>query len=372
MTAADLPAILGGSPAFPAGAPRWPPDDPHVRAALDRAAADGTWGVYHGPHCEALKQSLAEYHAVEFVELCCSGTAAIELALRGLRIVDGDEVIMAAYDFKANFQNVLVVGATPVLVDLRSDDRQMDLKQLDAARTEQTKVVIASHLHGGLVDMPNLMAWAGQHGIAVIEDACQCPGAMIAGRKAGMWGDVGAHSFGGSKLLTAGRGGAVMTNDSAIHQRIRLYVARGNDAYPLSELQAIVLAPQLTFLDERNVARTRNARALAKHLSATGLTAFAQASENSPAYYKLGLMYDPAAFSGLPRERFVDAIQAEGIAMSAGFRALHRIHSKRRFRQVGDLPFANDTDERIITLHHPILGGDDTDLTSIANAVERI
>ena len=83
MTPDDLPAILGGKPAFPTGPPAWPGDDPRVRKALDRAVRDGTWGVYHGPHCETLKQSLSEFHGAEFVELCASGTAAVELALGG-------------------------------------------------------------------------------------------------------------------------------------------------------------------------------------------------------------------------------------------------------------------------------------------------
>ena len=87
------------------------------------------------------------------VTLCCSGTAAVELALRGLGVAVGDEVVMAGYDFKSNFTNVNLLRATPVLVDVRTADFQLDVDQIRAAVTSRTKAVVASHLQGGVVDM---------------------------------------------------------------------------------------------------------------------------------------------------------------------------------------------------------------------------
>src|SRR5262245_53951257 len=113
----ERPALLGGDPVFPNGPPDWPPNDPAVALAIARAVADGSWGKYQGGHCDRLVARLCEYHGCEHAVLCSSGTAAIELALRGLKVGEGDEVVLAAYDFKANFQNVLTVGAVPVLVD---------------------------------------------------------------------------------------------------------------------------------------------------------------------------------------------------------------------------------------------------------------
>jgi len=103
--------------------------------------------------------------------------------------------------------------------------------------------------------MQELVAVAAAHALAVIEDAAQAPGAVVQGRKAGTWGDVGVLSFGGSKLLTAGRGGALLTARADIAQRARLWQHRGNQVCPLSELQAAVLLPQLAKLDARNVQR---------------------------------------------------------------------------------------------------------------------
>lgn len=222
--------------------------------------------------------------------------------------------------------------------------------------------------------MPAVMEIARAAGVAVIEDACQMPGAVIAGRPAGTWGDVGVLSFGGSKLLSAGRGGALFTNRAEIVQRARLYSHRGNEAYPLSELQAAVLVPQWNRLDERNRQRTENANRLCGMLAdRPGLVPFLKSiPETTPGYYKLGFQYDPRAFDGLSRDRFAEAMRAEGIAVDPGFRSLHTIHSRRRYRQVGDLPVATGADERVLTLHHPVLLGEPEEIDQIVTAIEKV
>ncbi|HUG91933.1 MAG TPA: DegT/DnrJ/EryC1/StrS family aminotransferase [Planctomycetaceae bacterium] len=381
----SVPAILGGTPIRPDGPPAWPLDDPAVADALRSALSDGTWGRYHGPHTGRLCQQLAAFHSCQHVILCASGTAAIELALRGAKVGPGDEVVLAAYDFKANFQNVLTLGATPVLVDVRPENWNIDVERLEEAIAPATRAIIVSHLHGGIVAMPRVQEIADRHGIAVIEDACQAHGAMSGGRTAGTWGDVGVLSFGGSKLLTAGRGGAILTNDADIVQRIRLYTQRGNEAYPLSELQAAVLLPQLEQLDERNGRRFERVRLLVSLLEdRKGLVPFRNTDPDhspltshdslppTPSYYKLGLQYDPAAFDGLPRDTFAAAMRAEGVALDTGFRSLHAIHSRRRFRAVGELTHAAEADRRVLTLHHPVLLGSEEDLRQVIAALDKV
>lgn len=385
----NILAINGGRAVRPEGPPAWPLSDPAIETALIGAFADGSWGKYHGPHCKALSERLAEMHSQEHVVLTCSGTATVELALRGLRIGDGDEVILSAYDFEGNFKNVLAVGARPVLVDIDPLTGQLDVTQLEPARSPQTKAIIASHLHGGVVDMPAVRAFADQHQLAVIDDAAQMPGATIHGRIAGTWGDVGILSFGGSKLLTSGRGGALFTNDAAIVQRIRLHTFRGNDSYPLSELQAAVLRPQLERLTERNQQRTKNVRSLLELLQGiNGLSSFVPLSACSqsslsldfpivstratqPGFYKLGFWYDAAQFVGLSRDQFACAMRAEGVALDPGFRALHLTHSKSRYRAVNDLPNATRADSSLLVLHHPVLLGGESDLKQIVEALTK-
>lgn len=356
------PAILGGSPVRAAGFPAWPPNDPEIAEALESAFGDGSWGRYHGPHTTGLVEALAEFHQCEHVVLCSSGTAAVELALRGLQVGPSDGVLLGAYDFKGNFQDVLAVGARPQLVDVRRENCTVDVEQLAGACTASTKAVLVSHLHGGVAALPKIQSVADERGIPVIEDACQMPGAFVAGRRAGLWGRAGTLSFGGSKLLTAGRGGAVLTNDAALVQRIRLYTQRGNEAYPLSELQAAVLLPQLKRLDARNAQRAECVRILTTRLpSDSGLLAFTNpeevipGSETLPAYYKLGFWYDPACWSGLTRDSFVKAMRAEGIPIDVGFRALHLIHGRRRFEVRSQLECAARADEQVLVLHHPLL-----------------
>src|SRR5262249_47486211 len=135
-----------------------------------------------------------------------------------------------------------------------------------AAVRPASKALIVSHLHGGLVAMREVMAAAAAHGLGVVEDAAQAPGAQVQGRPVGSWGDVGVLSFGGSKLLSAGRGGALLMRDPAIHQHARRGSFRGNQVSPLSELQAAVLLPQLEKLAERNRARADNVQVLREHL----------------------------------------------------------------------------------------------------------
>jgi dTDP-4-amino-4,6-dideoxygalactose transaminase len=225
-----------------------------------------------------------------------------------------------------------------------------------------------------MADVPAIVELTGRHKIAVIEDACQMPGAKRERWLTGTWGDVGVFSFGGSKLVTAGRGGAVITNDASIAQRIRLYRIRGNNAYPLSELQAVAILPQWQRLEADNQRRRETVASLIRRLPAgSGLVPFQNSEPHlEPAYYKLGFWYQPDAFAGLSRDNFAKAMRAEGIAMDAGFRALHLSHSKRRFRAVGELPHAAHSDGHVLTLHHPLLLEGEVAVQEFLMAMEKI
>ena len=184
---------------------------------------------------------------------------------------------------------------------------------------------------------------------------------------------MGVLSFGGSKLLTAGRGGALLTDRADVHQRLRLLLYRaGNALYPLSELQAAVLAPQLDRLDERNVRRRRAVALLTEHLcDVNGIHPFRQRADGEPCYYKVGFQYDGERF-GLPRARFVAAVRAEGIALDEGFRALHVGRSPERFRRVESLAEAERAHAGAVVLHHPILLGSDEEVEQVAAAVRKV
>jgi dTDP-4-amino-4,6-dideoxygalactose transaminase len=173
---------------------------------------------------------------------------------------------------------------------------------------------------------------------------------------AGAWGDVGVLSFGGSKLLTAGRGGALLTRHADVQQRIKVYAEQGNDAFPLSELQAAVVAPQLARLEERN--RVRRA-SVDRILSATAkfgvLGPLKNRPDVEPSFYKLAWLWnDEQGQSTLSREAFLAAAQARRIPIDAGFRGF-ALRSSRRCRLVGDLAHSAAAAKLTIVLHHPVL-----------------
>lgn len=373
-TLEERPACLGGTPTRQSAPPTWPIADAAVQESLLKCLHAGDWGRYAGPFCQQLVHELATRHAVEHVFLCSSGTAAIELALRGLNISTGDEVLLAGYDFKGNFLDVLTVGARPILIDVNPTTGQLDVTQIAEACTDRTRAVIASHLHGGQVWLPKLRQAIDDRGIAIIEDACQMPLAPLSSHLAGTAGDVGVISFGGSKLLTAGRGGAIVTHRADVAARIRRYNERGNTAYPLSELQAAVLLPQLAQLDERRIERRQRVSELAAAL-ADGTAVELMNPPDQVAgtdYYKVLLRYHAEACDGLSRDQFAQALQAEGMAIYPGFRGLHLIHARSRFRTINSLLQATRADAEWLVLHHPVLLAGSAAVQEVARAITKI
>ena len=179
----------------------------------------------------------------------------------------------------------------PILADIDRTNWCLDPNSFARSITPSTRAVIVSHLHGGIADMEAIVETARSYGIKVIEDICQCPGAKRNGRCLGTWGDVCALSFGGSKLLSAGRGGAIATQDEANWQRAKIYCERGNDAYPLSELQAAVLLPQLEALSQHGEMRRNRFLQLANRLAGSShVQTQAMESADMPDFYKVPLL----------------------------------------------------------------------------------
>lgn len=359
MTLRDLgvPAVSSNRDrAFPDGPPAWPGPDDEVREALEQLARDGGWGKYEGPRHEELIERLQAEFAVPLALPCCSGTLAVELALRAAGISEGDEVVLAGYDFPGNFRAIEAVGARPVLVDLAPDTWHLDIEFVAAALEPATRAILVSHLHGVLAPMARFRELADARQICLIEDACQVPGARVDGRPAGSWGDVGVLSFGGSKLLSAGRGGAILTSRPDFHQRAKVFCERGNQTFPLSELQAAVLLPQLRRLAERHVIRGARCRQLCQSLAdvaALGAPASTR-PDDDPAYYKLAWFWDSNAAGGASRESFLSAVRAEGLALDAGFRGF-ALRSSHRCRKPFDLPHSRRGADETVLLHHPLL-----------------
>lgn len=374
MSDPSTPALLGGRPVRPEGPPPWPRPDLDVEAALSEALASGAWGQYHGGNVAALEEELASFHDVPYALTCGSGTLAVETALRALRVGVGNEVVMAAYDYEPNFLGVHAIGAKPVLADVAAHNWNLHAETFSAVIGPRTKAVLCSHLHGGIVPMREVAAIARERGIGVVEDASQAAGATVQGKPAGTWGDIGVLSFGGSKLLTAGRGGALLFSDAQLHQRARAWLHRGLQQWaPLSELQAAALRPQLRKLHQATLDRWHRVQELLAALSdVPGLSPFANAVEDSTqAFYKLGFQYDAAAF-GLARDLFVNALRAEGVAFDPGFKALHIGRSPSRFEVRTPLSNAEAAHAHCVGIHHPLLGLGTEDVLQAAEAIGKV
>ena len=280
---------------------------------------------------------------------------------------------MAGYDFNGNFASVEQIGAMPVLVDIDSTNWNLDPRNVEEAVTDKTKAVIVSHLHGGVVPMRDLRRFCDERQIAIVEDACQMPGGIVEGKTAGTWGDAGVLSFGGSKLLTSGRGGAVITNREEVHQRMKLFCMRGNNAFPLSELQAAVLRPQLSKLDSRNATRHANAQKLILAIKELpGVMPLENLVRKTVAgYYKFGMKYYSEQLGGLSREEFLEIVQEEGLALHAGFRGF-ALRSERRCRKVGNLPQSRAASANMLVLHHPVMLEDAEIIDQVIHALTKV
>jgi dTDP-4-amino-4,6-dideoxygalactose transaminase len=159
---------------------------------------------------------------------CNSGTDALVLALRGLGIGPGDEVITSSFSFFATAEAISSVGATPVFADVEESSYLIDPERIEAAITPATRALLPVHLFGRPVDMERIEAIATAHGLRVIEDCAQASGASWAGRPVGSWGDVGCFSFFPTKNLgAAGDGGAAVCRDPELAQRMRELAVHG-------------------------------------------------------------------------------------------------------------------------------------------------
>lgn len=153
----------------------WPIADDQIRDSILGSIADGDWGTYHGRYTDQLVGQLRQWLSVDHALLCCSGTIAVELALRGAGVNTGDEVVLAGYDFPGNFRAVEAIGATPVLMDVRAGGWVVDPNDVAQVVSDKTKAILVSHLHGETVDIPKIKAVleSSGHSAMVVEDACQ-------------------------------------------------------------------------------------------------------------------------------------------------------------------------------------------------------
>ncbi|MBL7473967.1 DegT/DnrJ/EryC1/StrS family aminotransferase [Robertkochia sediminum] len=228
----------------------------------------------NGPEVKKFQEELEDYLGVKHVIPCANGTDALQIAMMGLDLKPGDEVITADFTFAATVEVIALLNLTPVLVDVEEDTFNIDIEALKKAITPKTKAIVPVHLFGQCANMDAIMEIAKEHDLYVIEDNAQGIGAVYTSadgtkKKSGSIGHVAATSFFPSKNLGCyGDGGAIFTNDDDLAHTIRGIVNHGmyeryhHDVVGvnsrLDSLQAVVLRAKLPLLDEYNKKR-RNA-----------------------------------------------------------------------------------------------------------------
>lgn len=181
---------------------------------------DTTWISSAGHYLDEFEKRFSQYCGVAYGVSCSSGTAALHLAVAGLGLGPGDEVIMPAMTIVSCPLAVYYTGATPVLVDSEPDTGNIDVTQIEAKITENTKAIMPVHLYGHPVDMQPIMDLANKYNLKVIEDGAEAHGALYNGRVVGGIGDAGCFSFYANKIVTTGEGGMVVTNDAVMADKM--------------------------------------------------------------------------------------------------------------------------------------------------------
>jgi dTDP-4-amino-4,6-dideoxygalactose transaminase len=330
-------ALHGGAPVRTRSWPRWPESGEPERAALLRVLASGSWGGFPSPNTEAraFADEFSRFIGVAHTVPCANGTFSLALALQAARVPPGSEVVTSAYTFVGTAGGILAAGCIPVLADVDPETYCVDPRAVEAALSPRTAAILPVHLACGMADMDALCELARRRSLVVVEDCAHAHGAKWRGRGAGALGDFGSFSMQSSKLLTAGEGGAVTTNDATSAARLASLVNCGRkepgaEAFPermlghnlrMTEWQAAVLRAQLERLPEQNARRERNLarleRAVARVPGVRPLRRDPRLSER--AAYQFVLRVDRTAFADAPRDHLVLALRAEGVPCSGQF-----------------------------------------------------
>lgn len=396
-------ALHGGTAAKTAPFPEWPQYDEKEEKAISEVLHSRVWWRTPGTKTQEFETKFAEYQQAAYGVACTNGTAALEIVIAALGIGLGDEVIVPDFTFVASAGAVLSTGAMPVLVDVDPGTYCIDAEKIEAAITPRTRAIIAVHIAGHPSDLDRLKEICRIHNLFLIEDSAHAHGSEWKGHKVGAIGTVGTFSFQASKLMTAGEGGMIITNNEDLAVRIRSvhdcgrmpgqwfyshYIYGSN--YRLSEWQGAILTQQLSRLDAQAAIRTRNAAYLDNALpEIDGIKPQAQDSRvTRNGHYCYIFHYDKAKFSNVPTETFIKALNAEGIPTQASYPSVRKLdmfqngefkkrlspeHAKESFDFLkAENPVTDDAAENTVWLVHRTLLGTQKDVEEITAAIKKI
>ena len=343
--------------------------------ALTSASKDG------GRRVQALERLLKDYLKVQNVVSVNSGTAALYSALLALGIGQGDEVLLPSFTFVATANSIVATGARPVFVDINREDYTIDINDLKTKITEKSKAIIPVHLYGHPADMDEISEISHTQSIDIVEDACQSLGSLYKKTQTGTLGKLGCFSFYASKVLTAGEGGAVVTNDDNLANKIKMIrnhgMVEGNDTRVLGlnmrlpELSAAVAKVQMDKLQTLLELRRRNANVLTSLL----LPLTKKGRINIPLETaKKGFnwyLYTVAFQKDDLREKVQQALTSEKIGATVYYNPpVHKTPYYQKIASTNSLPNTEWASRHVLSLPvHSFIGTED--LERIATSIEK-
>ncbi len=337
-------AFLGGKPIrekpFPTYVTIGDEEKRAVNEVLDSTVLSkylGTWSpdFYGGPRVRKLEHEWSEYFGVKHSVSVNSATSGLYAAVGAAGVGPGDEVIVSPYTMTASATAALVYGAIPVFADIDPDIFCISPASIRKCITPFTKAIIVVDIFGHPADMNEIMQIAREHNLVVIEDAAQAPGARYHNQYAGTLADMGVYSLNYHKTIHTGEGGVVVTNNDDLADRLQLIRNHGEVVvknkgtqnivnligfnYRMTEIEAAIASEQLKKLEKLVVPRIEAAEYLTERLGVLpGVKPPVVRQNVRHGYYLYVLRYD-AAQTGIPRNRFVAALNAEGIPMVEGY-----------------------------------------------------
>ncbi|MDA0271786.1 MAG: DegT/DnrJ/EryC1/StrS aminotransferase family protein [Proteobacteria bacterium] len=363
------------------------PSITELEVAFVTDAARNGWGSKCYEYIDRFERDFCLYTGARFAIATSSCTGALHMGLAALGVGAGHEVIIADTNWIASVAPIVHLGATPRFVDVDPDSWCLDAQAVERAITPRTRAIVAVHLYGNLCPMDELLEVADRHGLPLVEDAAEALGSAYQGKHAGTMGAFGAFSFHGTKAITTGEGGAFITNDEKLYERVLTLSNHGRakgqtkqfwpDAvgfkYKMSNLQAALGCAQIERVDDL-VARKRAVFAYYADslLGLNGIKMNPEAPGNTNSYWMPTVVFDSAL--GVTRDQILEAFAEENIDARVFFWPLSGLDmfedvpenrnawdiANRAINLPSYFDMTNTDQDRVIAVVHSLVQGEST------------
>jgi len=367
MKKRSRPAIPWARPEF------WGKEERYVVDALR-----STW-ISGGPYVDRLERDVAAFHKIDHCLTAANGTSALHLAYLALGIGRGDDVVVPGFGFQAAANVALHLGARPVFADVDPDTWCVTAASLEAALTPKTKVLVPVHTYGNVCPMDEIARLARRRRMALVEDAAESFGSRWNGRLCGTFGDIGTLSFQATKTIATGEGGAVLTSDRDLYDRMWLYRNHGmkrrrywhevaGHNFRLTNLQAALGCAQFERFAKISAARRRMDRSYRRRFARMPGVAMQQyAKKVDPVVWAVAVKLDAHAYPQ-GRDAVIEQLMEQGIETRPGF---HAPGEMSHLYRTGRLPESDALARQVLSLPSiPTLKEEEID--HICGALERL